>query len=85
VLGVRPLRFPRRSSPRPARPRLATRLKFVDSSPRARRGMPATVLVNINFPTARRTGQGIAVSTQGKRPQELLRIEPRRDGRGNPY
>jgi 5'-nucleotidase len=27
----------------------------------------------------------MAVSTQGKRPQELLRIEPRRDGRGNPY
>ena len=25
------------------------------------------------------------MSTQGKRPQELLRIDPRHDGRGNPY
>ncbi|MFL4999394.1 MAG: 5'/3'-nucleotidase SurE, partial [Xanthobacteraceae bacterium] len=29
--------------------------------------------------------KGIAVSSQGKRDQELLRIEARRDGRGNPY
>ena len=28
---------------------------------------------------------GIAVSCQGKRDQELLRIDPRHDGRGNPY
>jgi 5'/3'-nucleotidase len=28
---------------------------------------------------------GVAVTNQGKRDQELLRIEPRRDGRGNPY
>ena len=49
-------------------------------------GMPRDVLVNINFPDcAPDQVKGIAVSTQGKRPQELLRIEPRRDGRGNPY
>jgi len=45
----------------------------------------ATVLVNINFPIVRRRGEGVAVATQGKRDQELLRIEPRHDGRGNAY
>ena len=29
--------------------------------------------------------KGIAVATQGKRDQELLRIDARHDGRGNPY
>jgi 5'-nucleotidase len=29
--------------------------------------------------------QGIAITAQGKRDQELLHIEGRRDGRGNPY
>jgi 5'-nucleotidase len=49
-------------------------------------GIPAGVLVNINFPDcAPENVKGIAVSSQGKRPQELLRIEPRYDGRGNPY
>ena len=48
--------------------------------------MPRDVFVNINFPDCPPDGvKGIAVSTQGKRPQELLRIEPRHDGRGNPY
>ena len=28
---------------------------------------------------------GIAIATQGKRDQELLRIDARHDGRGNPY
>jgi 5'-nucleotidase len=44
------------------------------------------VLVNINFPDCV-PGEvaGIAVATQGKRDQELLRIEARHDGRGNPY
>jgi 5'-nucleotidase len=49
-------------------------------------GMPRDVLVNINFPDCPPDAvQGIAVSSQGKRPQELLRIDARRDGRGNPY
>jgi len=49
-------------------------------------GMPRDVLVNINFPDCL-PGEvaGIAVATQGKRDQELLRIEARHDGRGNPY
>lgn len=49
-------------------------------------GFPRDVLVNINFPDCPPDAvQGIAVTAQGKRDQELLRIEPRHDGRGNPY
>src|ERR1043166_9693770 len=49
-------------------------------------GVPRDVLVNINFPDcAPEEVRGIAVTTQGKRDQELLRIEARHDGRGNPY
>ncbi len=49
-------------------------------------GMPPGVLVNINFPPcAPDEVEGISVGTQGKRDQELMRIEPRVDGRGNPY
>ena len=49
-------------------------------------GMPRDVLVNINFPDCL-PGEvaGVAVAVQGKRDQELLRIEARHDGRGNPY
>ena len=48
--------------------------------------MPKDVLVNINFPDCEPDEvNGIAVAVQGKRDQELLRIEPRMDGRGNPY
>jgi 5'-nucleotidase len=51
-----------------------------------REGMPRDVLVNINFPDcAPDEVKGIAVTTQGKRDQDLLRIEARYDGRGNPY
>ncbi len=49
-------------------------------------GIPRDVLINVNFPDcAPEQVKGIAVTSQGKRPQELLRIEPRYDGRGNPY
>ena len=49
-------------------------------------GMPRDVLVNVNFPDCTPDEiKGIAVTCQGKRDQELLRIEPRYDGRGNPY
>jgi 5'-nucleotidase len=44
------------------------------------------VLVNVNFPDCPPDQvAGIAITAQGKRDQDLLRIEPRRDGRGNPY
>jgi 5'-nucleotidase len=49
-------------------------------------GMPRAVLVNINFPDCPPNEvKGIAITTQGKREQELLRIDARHDGRGNPY
>jgi 5'-nucleotidase len=49
-------------------------------------GMPRDVLVNINFPDCPADKvAGIAVVTQGKRDQGLLRIDARHDGRGNPY
>jgi 5'-nucleotidase len=49
-------------------------------------GMPRDVLVNINFPDcAPNDVAGVAIATQGKRDQELLRIDARHDGRGNPY
>ncbi|SRR5581483_2780038 len=49
-------------------------------------GMPRDVLVNINFPDcAAHEVAGIAVTTQGRRHQERLQIDERRDGRGNPY
>ena len=48
--------------------------------------MPRDVLVNINFPDCPpHEVAGVAVTNQGKRDQELLRIEARQDGRGNPY
>ena len=49
-------------------------------------GMPRDVLVNVNFPDCPpHEVAGIAIATQGKRDQELLRIDARHDGRGNPY
>jgi 5'/3'-nucleotidase len=49
-------------------------------------GMPRDVLVNVNFPDCSPSDvAGVAVTVQGKRDQELLRIDPRHDGRGNPY
>jgi 5'-nucleotidase len=49
-------------------------------------GMPRDVLVNVNFPDCKPNEvAGVAVAVQGKRDQELLRIDARNDGRGNPY
>jgi 5'-nucleotidase len=49
-------------------------------------GIPRDVFVNINFPDcAPEKIKGIAVTSQGKRDQDLLRIDARHDGRGNPY
>jgi 5'-nucleotidase len=51
-----------------------------------REGIDPGILVNVNFPAcAPEEVEGIAISTQGRRDTELLRIEERRDGRGNPY
>jgi 5'-nucleotidase len=49
-------------------------------------GFPAETLVNINFPScAPDQVKGVLATVQGKRNQELLRIEPRQDGRGIDY
>jgi 5'-nucleotidase len=49
-------------------------------------GIPRNVLVNVNFPDCPpEEVRGIAITTQGKRDQELLQIDARHDGRGNPY
>ncbi|HEX2216139.1 MAG TPA: 5'/3'-nucleotidase SurE [Xanthobacteraceae bacterium] len=51
-----------------------------------RTGIPRDVLVNVNFPDCPpEKVKGIAVTAQGKRDQDLLRIDARHDGRGNPY
>jgi 5'-nucleotidase len=49
-------------------------------------GMPRDVLVNVNFPDCS-PGEvaGAVLAVQGKRDMELLHIDARRDGRGNPY
>ncbi len=49
-------------------------------------GVPDGILVNVNFPDCEPDEvQGIAVTAQGKRDKELLSIDERMDGRGNPY
>jgi 5'-nucleotidase len=49
-------------------------------------GIAPGALVNVNFPAcAADEVAGVAVTTQGRRDTQLLSIEERRDGRGNPY
>ena len=49
-------------------------------------GIPRDVLINVNFPDCPPDEvKGIAVTAQGRRRQERLQIDERKDGRGNPY
>jgi 5'-nucleotidase len=49
-------------------------------------GVPANVLMNVNFPSCpAREARGVAITMQGRRSNDLMRIEDRKDGRGNPY
>jgi 5'-nucleotidase len=49
-------------------------------------GLPRNVLVNINFPDCPPDAvAGIGVAAQGQRDMELLHVDKRHDGRGNPY
>jgi 5'-nucleotidase len=49
-------------------------------------GVAPGILINVNFPPCGPDEvAGVAITTQGKRDAELMRIEERRDGRGNPY
>jgi 5'-nucleotidase len=49
-------------------------------------GLPRDVFINVNFPNCPPDAvKGIAITSQGKRDPGLLKIDPRHDGRGNPY
>jgi 5'-nucleotidase len=49
-------------------------------------GIPSNVLVNVNFPACPPEAvTGVAVTVQGRRSTDLMHIEDRKDGRGNPY
>ncbi len=49
-------------------------------------GIPRDVLVNVNFPDCPPDEvKRIAVTAQGRRRQERVQIDKRKDGRGNPY
>jgi 5'/3'-nucleotidase len=51
-----------------------------------KQGIPRDVLMSVNFPDCPPGAvKGISVTSQGKRDAQLLHIEPRHDGRGNPY
>ena len=49
-------------------------------------GLPRDILVNINFPDCPPEDvTGVTVTRQGKRDTDLMRVDAREDGRGNPY
>lgn len=49
-------------------------------------GVPRDTVINVNFPSCMPDEvKGILVTKQGKRNQGFLRVDGRRDGRGNPY
>jgi 5'-nucleotidase len=50
------------------------------------KGIPAGNLININFPNLEASDvKGTRMCFQGRRDQELLTVDKRHDGRGNPY
>ncbi|THD43187.1 MAG: 5'/3'-nucleotidase SurE [Bradyrhizobium sp.] len=49
-------------------------------------GIPEGVLVNVNFPSCHAADvAGFAITRQGRRDSELMRVEERHDGRAIPY
>ncbi len=49
-------------------------------------GVPHNVLMNVNFPPCSAAEvTGVAITVQGRRSPDLMYIEDRLDGRGNPY
>jgi 5'-nucleotidase len=49
-------------------------------------GVPRDTVINVNFPACMpEEVKGVVVTRQGKRNQGFLRVDERRDGRGNPY
>ena len=69
-------------------PLWSTALKFGPSIIRKvmAAGIPKNTVINVNFPAcAPEEVAGIRVTRQGKRNLGFLRVDERRDGRGNPY
>ncbi|TLG75135.1 5'/3'-nucleotidase SurE [Methylocystis sp. B8] len=49
-------------------------------------GIPKNVLMNVNFPSCPpQEVAGVAITMQGRRSSDIMNIEDRKDGRGNPY
>jgi 5'-nucleotidase len=49
-------------------------------------GVPKNTVINVNFPACPPDEvEGVCVTRQGKRNLGFLRVDERRDGRGNPY
>lgn len=49
-------------------------------------GIEPGILMNVNFPDCLPAEvEGVAITVQGRRNQELLRLDQRQDGRGKPY
>lgn len=49
-------------------------------------GIPKNILMNVNFPgCGPQDAQGVAVTMQGRRSNDVMHIEDRKDGRGIPY
>ncbi|WP_024507003.1 5'/3'-nucleotidase SurE [Bradyrhizobium sp. ARR65] len=70
------------------RPLWDTALKFAPDIIRKviAAGVPKNTVININFPAcAPEDVAGIQVTRQGKRNLGFLKVDQRRDGRGNPY
>jgi 5'-nucleotidase len=70
------------------RPLWDTALKFAPDILRKvmQAGIPKNTVINVNFPACLpEEVQGIRVTRQGKRNLGFLRVDQRRDGRGNPY
>ena len=70
------------------KPLWETALKFAPEILRKvmKQGVPRNTVININFPScAPEDVRGVRVTRQGKRNLGFLKVDQRRDGRGNPY
>jgi 5'-nucleotidase len=70
------------------KPLWETALKFAPDILRKvmKEGVPRNTVININFPScAPEEVRGVRVTRQGKRNLGFLKVDQRRDGRGNPY
>jgi 5'-nucleotidase len=69
-------------------PQWETALKFGPSIIRKvlDAGVPKNTVINVNFPACTPDAvAGVCVTRQGKRNLGFLKVDQRRDGRGNPY